>query len=205
MIRGTIATLAALLALMMPVSSAPVYAANGSQSDPASAASQVDLMLREGVGKLIEFMEQVRAGGADHQETMAFLEREITPYFDFGYMARWVGGPLFPQLDAAQRVQLRDKLKQLFYSTLAAKLGSHEDREIRYFAPRPGRSGREVVLTAWVVQPRAMPIKLDFRFYRSPHGWRVFDVVANRTSAVMYYRRFFNRMLRRHGPEWLQG
>jgi phospholipid transport system substrate-binding protein len=200
-----IATLAALLALMLPLAATPAYAAADSPQVPASAASQVDGMLREGVGKLIEFMEQVRGGQAEQQDTLAFLDREITPYFDFAYMARWVGGSLYPRLNAAQRVQLQAKLKRLFYSTLAAKLGSYEDRTIRYFAPRPGRSGREITLTAWIVQPQAMPIKLDFRFYSSPHGWRVFDVVANRTSAVMYYRQYFNRMLRRHGPEWLQG
>ncbi|MEW8429523.1 MAG: ABC transporter substrate-binding protein [Candidatus Thiodiazotropha sp.] len=32
---------------------------------------------------------------------------------------------------------------------------------------------------------------MDFRFYRSEAGWKVFDVSANGNSAVAYYRRHF--------------
>ena len=37
------------------------------------------------------------------------------------------------------------------------------------------------------------PVKLEFRFYKGAQGWKIFDVVANRTSAVVYYRRYFNQ------------
>ncbi|RKZ36806.1 MAG: ABC transporter substrate-binding protein, partial [Gammaproteobacteria bacterium] len=42
-----------------------------------------------------------------------------------------------------------------------------------------------------------------FRFYRSPRGWRIFDVSANGASAVTFYRQYFSRQVRRFGLQAL--
>ncbi len=47
---------------------------------------------------------------------------------------------------------------------------------------------------------QGMPSELDFRLYRGNDGWKVFDVVANGSSAVVYYRDYFRNAFRRGGP-----
>ncbi|MCB1882186.1 MAG: ABC transporter substrate-binding protein, partial [Gammaproteobacteria bacterium] len=42
----------------------------------------------------------------------------------------------------------------------------------------------------------AYPARLDFRFYLAEDGWKVFDVAANGSSAVMHYRQQFRQMMR---------
>ena len=44
------------------------------------------------------------------------------------------------------------------------------------------------------------PAELDFRLYRGTDGWKVFDVVANGSSALVYYRDYFRNSMRRGGP-----
>ncbi len=171
-------------------------------SDMAYAAA----MAEEGVEKLIGFIRHMRAQGnrLDSASAMAFLDREITPYFDFANMARWAAGATYRQLNARQRVRLQNKLKTMFYTTLANNLGSYRNQRTRFFPPRPSANGNELIVSVWLEQPPAYPIKLDFRFYHSAQEWKVYDVVANNTSAVMYYRQYFQRMTRQHGLRWLR-
>jgi len=184
---------------------------DGDSARPAVAASRpaildAEALLHQGVGQLLELLDEVRLGqrSLGDVSTLAFLEREIAPYFDFAYMSKWAAGPAYRRLNAPQRAALEDKIKRLFFHTLAHNLKGQQRPEIRYFAPRPSRDGREVRLAVWVMESRAPPIKLSFRFYLSPGGWKVFDVVANRNSAVLYYRGLIRRGLRRHGLAWLE-
>ena len=59
----------------------------------------------------------------------------------------------------------------------------------------------EAIVYARVLSQRRPPVRLEFRFYWSSQGWKVYDAVANGASAVAFYRSYFSRMLRRHGPD----
>ena len=44
-------------------------------------------------------------------------------------------------------------------------------------------------------------MRLEFRFYWSQDGWKVYDAVANGASAAAFFRSYFTSALRRYGPE----
>jgi phospholipid transport system substrate-binding protein len=46
------------------------------------------------------------------------------------------------------------------------------------------------------MQPNGIPTKLEFRFYKSKDGWKIFDVKAAGNSAVVYYRNQFKHLYR---------
>ena len=153
-------------------------------------------ILKEGVTKLTTF---IRAGGAKNREqAMAYLEKDIAPYFDFAYMTRWSAGPAWREMSPAQRAEMQQTIATSFLTTLAQKLTTYTNQPIRYFTPR-GHGKDEVTVSAWITQPSGYPIKLDFRFYKASDGWKVFDVKANGNSAVVYYRDQFRNMYRYSG------
>ena len=157
-------------------------------------------VLRQGVGKLIAFMGQPNQ--PDAAQIQAFLDREIAPYFDFDYMARWVAGPKYRSMNAAQREEMKNQLEARFLGALAQRLGGYRQPEGACAAPAPGQ-GNEVTVGVGILKPGGYPAKMDFRFYRSEDGWKVFDVAANGSSALVYYRQQFNRSLRqRRAPAY---
>jgi phospholipid transport system substrate-binding protein len=168
---------------------------------PASADQPTpDEIVRQGIDRLKGFMD--RGGTARPAEIKAFLDREISPYFDFDYMAKWAGGSLYKRMDEQQRSLFAQKLKGLFFSALARNLGTYSNTAPRIDVSRPRRRGqREVDVKARVFPERGYPVNLTFRFYRGKAGWKVFDVTANGTSAVAYYRKYFNQVARRGGIE----
>ncbi len=156
---------------------------------PALDAAQAET--REGFGKLLKLL------GTDRKVTKAevavFLEKEIVPYFDFGYMARWAAGPAYREMSPKQRAALVERIKEDFLTTLAQKLAGYGSQQVR-FLPTRYRGPGEATVGVLIQHPGAYPAKLDFRFYRADDGWKVFDVTANGSSALVYYRQMLNRI-----------
>ena len=151
-------------------------------------------ILRRGLDSLISFAD--RENEPSNREIGLFLEQEIAPYFDFAYMARWVAGQAWQNMNMEQRARLEQRLAQKFLGTLAERLTAFGGQQVRVLRPR-ARKGNEVDVAVAVQNPGGYPARLNFRFYRSKQGWKVFDVAANGNSAVAYYRQNFKRMMRR--------
>lgn len=177
------------------VGAQPYYLGQGAAPGTAREVQQPDpvRLLKAGLGKLIAF-----AGARERpseRQIATFLDREIAPYFDFAYMARWAGGQMWRSMTPDQRRSFESQLQRQFLGTLAERLTSYDGQQVKVLRARRGR-GNEVVVGVAVQKPSGYPARLDFRFYPSSEGWKVFDVSANGSSAVMYYRNLFNRLTR---------
>ncbi len=161
------------------------------QSEPAA-------ILKAGLRKLLAFARQ--NDNPAREEVRLFLDREIAPYFDFSYMARWAGGRSWRYLGEARRLELEQQIKVDFLTTLAMRLSGYEGQQVRILRTRRDDVNQATVMVG-VLNPGRYPAQLEFRFYRSPEGWRVFDVSANGSSAIMHYRTKFNRAMRLRGGQ----
>ncbi len=157
------------------------------------AAPSPAVILEQGLQRLIRFVG--RQERPDQQQIAAFLEQKIAPYFDFNYMARWAGGRMWVRMSQEQRDRLEKELEQTFLSTLTRRLTSYGGQQVRVLRSKRGR-GNEVTVGVAVMNPRGYPARLDFRFYRVDDGWKVFDVSANGSSALVHYRNYFKRQMR---------
>lgn len=149
-------------------------------------------VLREGMGKLLRFMRQPER--PTQQAIAAFLQHEIAPYFDFTYMSTWVAGPMNRRMNEQQRAELAQSVQRLLLGTLTERLTGYQNQDVRFLPPR--RVGEnEVKVRVAILQAGGYPANLDFRFYRSDDGWKVFDVAANGSSALTYYRQYFSQRM----------
>jgi phospholipid transport system substrate-binding protein len=192
-LKGKGALLGAALVLMVPLVQAAPPAMTGMYGPPAAASRAPDpsQVLKQGVERLAAFLSQ---GGTGNQaQLQAFLDQEISPYFDFAYMARWVGGPRYRYMNPAQRADLERALKGMFLGAMAEKLAGYRYGGVRYLPVRQNPRTGEVDLSIQALQPGGLTTQLDFRLYKSAEGWKVFDVTANGQSALVYYRRYFAR------------
>lgn len=190
--------LAIATAFLFSGASAAMAAPFGQPRAPVAQLQQQEgpaKVLRRGLGKLITFMSQQER--PSEAQIQAFLDRDVAPYFDFSYMSRWVAGKRYRTMSAEQRTQMTNSLQRRFLGALAQKLGKYQNQRVRILRPRRGQ-GNEVTVGVGILQPGGYPSKLDFRFYRGDDGWKVFDVAANRSSALLYYRQQFNRDRRQY-------
>jgi len=90
-------------------------------------------------------------------------------------------------------------LRETFLSSLAKHLGSFDDQKYRIrFFPARYRGPAEAFVSTTIYRPDTLTVRLDFRMKRNGNDWKIIDVKANGSSAVIYYRRHFMSQLRQY-------
>lgn len=184
---------------MMPQQPPP--AVRGYQREKKNPEVQeAGVILKAGLGKLLGFFNGPQA--PSRAQIAAFLDKEIAPYFDFDYMAKWAAGASYPRMSEQQKNKMGAELRTRFLVTMAQKLSSFNQQTVRYLAPRvAGRN--KVELSIAIGNPGDYPARLDFRMYKAKDGWKVYDVSANGSSALVYYRQYFRqKMQRARAPQY---
>jgi len=126
-----------------------------------------------------------------------FIENEIIPHFDFDNMSHWITGRYARNMTDKDKTDFQQNLRETFLSSLSKHLGSFDAKntQVKFHRARY-RGSDEAFASASVYRPDTMPVRLDFRMKRAGSDWKIIDVKANGSSAVLYYRRHFISQLR---------
>ncbi|MBL7003293.1 MAG: ABC transporter substrate-binding protein [Gammaproteobacteria bacterium] len=167
------------------------YNANFIQQSPAE-------LLAVGVQYIQEYLKN--SPDTDKTEIYAFLDAQISPFFDFDQMSQWVAGYHYNLMNSAQKYIFQTKLKKLFFNSFSRIVSAYGDAQprIRFLPPRK-RGYDEVIVSARIYPSKGYTIRVDFRFLKGPRGWKIYDVGTNGNSAVSYFRSYFNNIVRTHG------
>jgi phospholipid transport system substrate-binding protein len=128
----------------------------------------------------------------------AYLEKEIFPHFDFDAMSEWITGPYARYMSTEDKVKFQAKLQETFLTALVRHLGGFDPANTRldYANTIFRKRGEEAIVRVNVIRPDQRPARLEFGMRRNDGNWKIVDVKANGTSAVLYYRRHFMAELR---------
>ncbi len=128
-----------------------------------------------------------------------FIENEIIPHFDFDNMSHWITGRYASNMSKKDKSDFQRNLRETFLSSLSKHLGSFDAKNTRIkFYPARYRGPAESFVSASIYRPAVPSVRLDFRMRRNKDSWRIIDVKANGSSAVIYYRRHFISQLRQY-------
>ena len=174
-------------------------AGNGYPSSDTAGLEEPARVLRGGVETLTGYLGKQQ--DLPPEQLHGFLEQEIVPYFDFNRMAFWAAGAINRRLTPEQRNQLTAMLKERFLEAMVKQLSGYKQSRIQYLSPRGNLRGGNVTLGLRVFGADSYPVQIDFKLYRGNSGWKVYDVVANGTSAVNAYRTEFSQLVRRYGMQ----
>ena len=132
-------------------------------------------------------------------ELKAFIEGEIIPHFDFDNMSHWITGRYAKNMTEEDKVDFQRNLRETFLSSLSKHLGSFDAQNSRFrFYPARYRGHGEAFVSTSVFRPDSPQVRLDFRMRRGANDWKIIDVKANGSSAVLYFRRHFMSQLRQY-------
>ena len=166
---------------------------------PANDRSPAE-MLEASIKKVLDFL--ARPKDVSLEQITFFLKQEITPHFDFEYMARWVAGRYYRIMSPEQQMQFTQTFSELFITTFVQKMSNYQNYPPVVSHFRSKRTGEnEALASARILQETGGSIQVDFKFIKTPRGWKVVDVQANGVSALFYYRNFFNDQIRRRNQQ----
>lgn len=139
-------------------------------------------------------------------QMMTFLvDQEITPLFDFDYIATEVLSANYVNIGEEEAKFFASTLKRNIINTLLTKLAQGRTGSLDFISARPNLYGNIVVRLNAKGYSR-FGLNLDLSFHKSQSGkWKIFDVALEHDSLINYYQRMVRIKLRRYGVYGMLG
>jgi phospholipid transport system substrate-binding protein len=152
--------------------------------------------LKQAVSDLEKFIKNQDA--AHPGMLRAYLEKKIFPHFDFDAMSEWITGPYARYMSTEDKIKFQAKLQETFLTALVTHMGGFDpaNTSLRYDRTRFRNHGEEAIVRINVIRQNQPAARLEFDMELNKDKWKIVDVKANGTSAVLYYRRHFIAELR---------
>jgi phospholipid transport system substrate-binding protein len=184
-----------LFAVLFLVATLPVRAA-----DPPP-----DQIARTTTDDIIALLKANKAAYAkDHKKLYAMVDEHVLPHFDFNAMSRTVLGRYWRQASEDQRQRFVSEFRDLLVRTYATALLKYNNEQIVYLPFRMGPDDRIATVKSEVRRTDGgPPIALNYSFYHTANGWKVYDVSIEGASLVTTYQSTYADQVRREGLDAL--
>ncbi len=128
----------------------------------------------------------------DPASIVALMEDQAARFFDFSYIAYLVAGPDYTRRNALERAHFQNRIRDQLFADLARKMGMYDVRMPSFTPLVPRQTSTYTWTAGGEFHHRGGPsLRLEFYFYLSSQGWRIYDVTSNGASAVDGLRRAY--------------
>lgn len=151
-----------------------------------------------------DVMDTVRADKAiksgNRQRIHELVNTKIAPHVDIERATAFAMGRYWPQATPQQKDKLVKEVRTLLLHTYAGGLSQVGDQELIFKPMRAQPDDTEVEVRFEVKQKRgAEPVQVSYRLYKTPDGWKVYDVNVLGVWLGQTYRSSFAAEIERSG------
>ncbi|SAL46314.1 MlaC/ttg2D family ABC transporter substrate-binding protein [Caballeronia humi] len=130
------------------------------------------------------------------------VNQKILPYTDFTRTTRLVMGRNWNTATPQQQKEIVEQFKILLIRTYSGALAQVRDQEVQYKPFRASPEDTDVVVRSVVIN-NGQPIQLDYRLYKTPQGWKVYDINVLGAWLIQAYQQQFSEQISQHGVDGL--
>ena len=172
----------------------------------AAAAQELgpDALVRQVTADVLESIQgdaALQAG--DRKKAIALAEQKVLPHIDFTEATRLALGSWWKTATPAQRERLSKEFRGLLVRTYANAIGGYKGQTMRVLPLKLDAGADDVVVRNQFLRPGAPPLRIDYAMYKTPAGWKIYDIVAEGVSLVLTYRTEFDQVVRTSGIDGL--
>lgn len=174
----------------------------------AASAQTVDSSNPETLVQTVtqQVMDQIRSDksiqSGDIGRITQLVNDKILPYTDFRRTTQLAMGRNWRNATADQQAQIIEQFKMLLIRTYSGALAQVRDQQIQYKPFRADPSDTDVVVRSTVLN-NGQPLELDYRLYKTPQGWRVYDINVLGAWLIQAYQQQFQEKIQQGGVEGL--
>lgn len=185
----------ALLAGLAPGVSAFAQSAVD-QSDP-------QVLIKTATQQVLDEVRTKSIAPDDIARIRSIVDRDILPYVDFKRTTRLAMGRHWRTATPEQQQSVVTQFQSLLihlYSGALAQL--KPDQQIEYLPMRTSPGDTDAVVRT-LAQTSGKPVEIDYRLYRTPQGWRLYDLNVLGAWLIQTYREQFNEQIQQGGIDGL--
>ncbi|MHB9087014.1 MAG: MlaC/ttg2D family ABC transporter substrate-binding protein [Thiobacillus sp.] len=173
---------------------------------PVALAADIppDVLARTTTQEVITILKQDKdLQRGDLTRVHQLVEAKILPNFDFNRMTQLALGRHWSRANAKQKQELVTEFRNLLVRTYSSSLTAFTDQTIDFkpFAMKPADT--DVTVRSEIRQPGGQPIPINYSFYKTAFGWKVYDVTIDGVSLITNYRSSFASTIRQSGIDGL--
>ncbi|CAH2896013.1 MAG: Phospholipid ABC transporter shuttle protein MlaC [uncultured Paraburkholderia sp.] len=186
----------------------PLFAALFSFMSAGVSAQTVDSNAPNVLVKTVtqQVIDAVRADKSIQQGDISHIKRlvneKILPYTDFRRTTQLAMGRNWRTATPEQQNQVVEQFKMLLIRTYSGALAQVRDQQIQYKPFRMNPDDTDTVVRS-VVMNNGSPSELDYRLYKTPQGWRVYDINVLGAWLIQAYQQQFNEQIQQKGVDGL--
>ncbi|MET3233218.1 UNVERIFIED_ORG: phospholipid transport system substrate-binding protein [Burkholderia sp. 1263] len=186
----------------------PLFAALFSFASAGASAQTVDANSPDGLIKTVtqQVIDSIRADKSIQQGDINHITRlvneKILPYTDFRRTTQLAMGRNWRTATPEQQNQVVEQFKMLLIRTYSGALAQVRDQQIQYKPFRMNPDDTDTVVRS-VVMNNGSQIELDYRLYKTPQGWRVYDINVLGAWLIQAYQQQFNEQIQQKGVDGL--
>lgn len=131
------------------------------------------------------------------------VNRDILPYTDFRRTTQLVMGRNWRAATPDQRDKVVEQFKMLLIRTYSGAIAQLKaDQQIQYLPFRADPGATDVVVRT-LASNNGQPVQIDYRLYKTPQGWRVYDLNVLGAWLIQTYQQQFNEKIQQSGVDGL--
>jgi phospholipid transport system substrate-binding protein len=138
----------------------------------------------------------------DINKITQLVNEKILPYTDFRRTTQLAMGRNWRTATPEQQQQVIDQFKTLLIRTYSGALAQVRNQQIQYKPFRANPDDTDVVVRSTVMN-NGEPIELDYRLYKTPQGWRVYDINVLGAWLIQAYQQQFQEKIQQGGVDGL--
>jgi phospholipid transport system substrate-binding protein len=179
------------------------FALTGVASAQAVDTSNPDALIKAVTQQV---MDQIRGDksiqSGDINKITQLVNEKILPYTDFRRTTQLAMGRNWRTATPDQQAQVIEQFKTLLIRTYSGALAQVRNQQIEYKPFRANPDDTDVVVRSTVLN-NGQPIELDYRLYKTPQGWRVYDINVLGAWLIQAYQQQFQEKIQQGGVDGL--
>lgn len=186
----------------VPVFSA-LFAFGGAVCAQVDEQSGPQALIRTATQQVLDEVRTRAIEPSDIPRIMDIVNRDILPYIDFRRTTQLAMGRYWRTATPAQQQKTVEQFKMLLIRTYSGAIVQlHPDQQIEYPPSRIAPTDTDVVVRT-VAMKSGEPVEIDYRLYRTPQGWRVYDLNVLGAWLVQTYRQQFSEKIQQSSVDGL--
>jgi phospholipid transport system substrate-binding protein len=188
--------------LLLPLFAVFMTFCNGASAQ-AVDTSNPDVMMKTVTQQVLDQIKadkQIQSGSITRITEL--VNEKILPYTDFTRTTRLVMGRNWNTATPQQQKEIVEQFKMLLIRTYSGALAQVRDQQVQYKPFRAAPEDTDVVVRSVVIN-NGSPIELDYRLYKTPQGWKVYDINVLGAWLIQAYQQQFNEQISQHGVDGL--
>jgi phospholipid transport system substrate-binding protein len=166
------------------------------QSDPQA-------LIKTATQQVLDEVRDKSIAPDDIDRIRSIVDRDILPYVDFQRTTQLAMARHWRTATPEQQQRIVTQFQTLLirlYSGALAQL--KPDQQIEYLPMRLAPEDTDAVVRT-LAQTSGKPLEIDYRLYKTPQGWRLYDLNVLGAWLIQTYREQFNEQIQQGGIDGL--